>query len=159
MSYQSRLDDVNYYRDPRTTAKRRGSWYDHFDSHSMRCIITVWDYDHDHDESDIEVSAWIAVHYEVCDLCNGRGSHVNPSIDSGGISSEDFDYDPDFEEDYRRGVHDVPCYQCGGRRVEPVPNDPQPTEEQTRLLKVLRENQEDEAAHEAEVAAELRWGC
>jgi len=62
----------------------------------------------------------VAMKYEVCDLCEGRGTHVNPSIDCCGLTREDFDEDPDFREDYVAGVYDVPCNRCGGKRVVPV---------------------------------------
>lgn len=68
--------------------------------------------------------------YEVCDLCDGEGKHVDPSIDAGGISTDDDfwedDYDPDYDEDeggpvstsrYFRGDYDVTCSQCKGKRV------------------------------------------
>jgi hypothetical protein len=60
--------------------------------------------------------------YEVCPRCRGEGKHVNPSIDSHGLTREDFDQDPDFEEDYFSGVYDVPCYVCSGARVVKAPN-------------------------------------
>jgi hypothetical protein len=50
----------------------------------------------------------------ICTLCHGDGKHVNPSIDAGGISAEDFADDPDFAESYMRGDYDVPCNRCGG---------------------------------------------
>lgn len=53
------------------------------------------------------------------DLCRGRGKHVNPAIDCGGIPASDFAEDPDFAESYFRGHYDVPCAACGGRRVVP----------------------------------------
>lgn len=62
----------------------------------------------------------VRLHFEVCGTCNGRGSYVNPSIDSHGLSREDFDDDPDFAEDYFRGVYDVACNECGGARVVPA---------------------------------------
>lgn len=65
------------------------------------------------DGSDIVLPAT----FEVCETCDGRGSHVNPSIDSHGISPEEFAEDPDFAEDYFSGVHDVGCAECGGKRV------------------------------------------
>lgn len=61
----------------------------------------------------------IPVRFEVCQTCDGKGSHVNPSVDYNGISREDFDEDPDFRHDYFSGVYDVGCYGCGGRRVTP----------------------------------------
>ena len=55
--------------------------------------------------------------YEVCDRCRGKGTHVNPSIDEHGITQEEFDQDPGFQEDYMSGVYDVQCYECKGERV------------------------------------------
>ena len=57
--------------------------------------------------------------FAVCPTCEGKGSHVNPSIDAHGLSSEDFAEDPDFAEDYFSGAYDVPCAECGGQRVVP----------------------------------------
>lgn len=54
-------------------------------------------------------SPWV-----ICTLCHGDGHHVNPAIDAGGLSREDFDDDPDFAEGYRRGDYDVTCVRCGG---------------------------------------------
>jgi len=157
MSRRSRLiDDLNYNSDPRVSASRRGSWFDDFDEQNMRCLITVWDYSSGDSE---EICGWIPVEYRVCDLCNGRGRHTNPSIDASGLSRDDFDADPQFEEDYRRGLFDVRCYQCNGRRVVPTPVEVYLSEEQEKLLRLLREKLEDEAMYAAEVAAERRWGC
>lgn len=50
----------------------------------------------------------------ICDLCGGDGTHVNPAVDSHGLTSEDFDQDPDFAESYFRGDYDVPCRRCEG---------------------------------------------
>lgn len=58
--------------------------------------------------------------FEVCERCRGKGSHCNPAIDGNGLSREDFDEDPDFEEAYFRGDYDVSCYECKGLRVVPV---------------------------------------
>ena len=59
--------------------------------------------------------------FDVCGTCDGKGSHVNPGIDSNGITSDEMWQDPEFAEDYFRGVYDVPCYECHGRRVIAVP--------------------------------------
>lgn len=56
--------------------------------------------------------------YEVCPVCQGEGKYVNPSIDSNGLSAEDFDEQGDeFREDYFAGLYDVTCKCCNGRRV------------------------------------------
>lgn len=104
--------------------------------------------------------ATVRTRYEVCDLCNGRGSHVNPSIDAGGISSDDEFWEGDFDDEtgesrYWRGDYDVPCYACGGKRVVPVPADnTDPT-----VIKAIDERARDAAAFAAERDAERRFGC
>lgn len=75
---------------------------------------------------DAEVKTW-----KLCPLCDGRGRHVNPSIDAQGLTADDFAEDPDFAEDYSRGTYDVTCRQCNGRRV--VPEDEGYDEESAML--------------------------
>lgn len=53
----------------------------------------------------------------VCPICEGKGKYVNPSIDSHGISAEEFEEDPDFDESYFRGDYDIICTCCDGRNV------------------------------------------
>ena len=52
-------------------------------------------------------------HKKTCHICQGRGSFVNPAIDSNGLSEEDF-YDEDFMESYRSGVYNMTCPLCNG---------------------------------------------
>ena len=85
-----------------------------FDPKTMRG--TLPDYETEQDVS-------VRCRYEVCDVCDGRGAHVNPAIDAGGISAAEFDEDPDFAEAYWSGVYDVTCARCGGLRVIPVPEE------------------------------------
>lgn len=59
-------------------------------------------------------------HWEVCDLCDGRGTVINPSIDANGLTGEDFAEDPDFATDYFNGTYDVQCPRCAGRTTVPV---------------------------------------
>ena len=55
---------------------------------------------------------------KVCFTCQGRGSHVNPDIDSHGITaSEMSELGEDFQESYFSGVYDVDCAQCKGNKV------------------------------------------
>lgn len=84
----------------------------------MEMEITIHSYDRD---EDLEVS--IPAKYEVCSRCDGRGTHVNPSIDGNGLTQSDFADDPDFAEDYFAGRYDVQCYECRGLRVVPVPDE------------------------------------
>ncbi len=57
----------------------------------------------------------------VCDLCQGKGKVVNPSIDASGLTAEDFHEDPDLAENYRSGMYDIQCPRCGGRTTIPSP--------------------------------------
>jgi hypothetical protein len=68
-----------------------------------------------------EVEATVPARFEVCDRCEGRGTHDHPAF-SNGITSSDFDEDPDFREDYMRGAYDVSCSECRGLRVVAVPD-------------------------------------
>lgn len=88
--FHDTVEDRNYYRDPRVTARRAKRPDSPF--------------------------KWV-----VCDLCDGRGTVVNPAIDADGLTAEDFADDPDFADDYRSGVYDIQCPRCGGRTTIPEP--------------------------------------
>ena len=133
------IDDLNYYSDPRT----QGPAKDDFK-------ITLY-----HDDGSETVHE-IPTEWGVCHVCRGEGTHVNPSIDAGGLTSEDFADDPGFAEEYFSGTYDVVCNHCGGKRVEKVPNwDRVPEDIRTAYEKQCAE----EAAWEAERRAELIMGC
>ena len=101
--------------------------------------------------------------FEVCPTCEGKGKHVNPSIDDNGITGQDFAEDPDFEENYRSGTYDVQCYECHGSNVIPVVDRESITEsgsdEDKTALKTWDEALEDEYAWRAESEAERRMGA
>ena len=160
MSYarqQAIIDDMNYYNDPRTRAAEKGDWYKSFDEANMTATVefTHWG----EDDEEIVESIAFPVRFEVCDLCNGKGSHTSPSIDCGGLGQDDWDRDPDFEEDYHSGCYDVTCNQCHGKRVVPVLSMGRLNDDQKRALKIMNDLAEDEAAYHAEVMAERRMGC
>jgi hypothetical protein len=69
------------------------------------------------DATGAELEVSLPAKFVVCHRCEGKGSHVNPSIDGNGLSREDFDADPDFAEGYMRGDYDIACQTCKGRRV------------------------------------------
>jgi len=77
-------------------------------------------------DDEVEPEGWDGVieadvRYEVCDLCSGHGTVVDPEIDAGGLTREDFEErGPDFRRDYFRGAYDVQCPTCKGERVTPV---------------------------------------
>ena len=98
----------------------------------------------------------VPFHWEVCDMCRGNGTVVNPSIDAGGLSWDDFDADPDFYDDYMSGQYDQPCPECNGRTtVQEINWDNLPE----KLLKAVNEHYQAEDDAHAERMAEMRMGC
>lgn len=91
----------NYETDARVRAANRGNFFDSINESKMLLTVKI----HDHDE-DVEQHVEFPFKWEVCGLCNGRGKHVNPSIDCNGISAEEFSEDPEFAEGYMRGDYD-----------------------------------------------------
>lgn len=94
--------------------------------------------------------------WEVCSVCDGNGKHVNPSIDAGGLTHDDFADDPDFAAEYFGGTYDVTCQRCGGRTTERVVDWDALTPEQRDAYD---EQQRADAAYEAERLAEIRMGA
>jgi hypothetical protein len=72
------------------------------------------------EETGDEVVHRLPARFEVCGRCEGRGKHVNPAIDAHGLTREDFESDPDFEDAYFSGRYDIACVKCLGLRVVPV---------------------------------------
>lgn len=128
------IDDMNYARDPRNCTPATAP------------VL----YLNDGTEAELPTE-WV-----VCEVCSGEGKHVNPSIDCGGISAEEFRDDPEFADSYMRGDYDQVCNACQGRTtVQGVAWD--------QLTKEQREHYEyqlrDEAADRAEHLDELRMGA
>jgi len=92
----------------------------------------------------------------VCPVCKGAGSHVNPSIDCGGISAEDFDQDPEFTDAYARGVYDVTCHKCEGRTTVRAVNLEALTPEE---LKAYQRQERDRRELDAMERAEFMRGA
>ncbi|MFI5222641.1 MAG: hypothetical protein ACHQX3_00100 [Nitrospirales bacterium] len=122
--------------------QRSYKWYRCFDTKTMQFYADL------DDQEQI-----IPAVYGVCPTCDGKGKHVNPAIDSHGISPEEFDEDPGFREDYFSGLYDMRCVECGGNRVVPVPCGT-PAQMET-IERAIRED----ALYRAECAAERRMGC
>lgn len=160
MNYRARVEELNYHSDPRVTARKWGG-FDKFDPQEMKLYTTLYgkDEDEEGEPCEYEYEAEFPAKYEVCDLCEGQGKHVNPSIDCGGISAEEMYEDPDFAEAYFGGAFDVPCNQCRGLRVSPVVDEDLLSEEQKKNWKLFLELQEDRAMLDAEYAAERRMGA
>lgn len=104
------------------------------------------------DESGEEYESVLPVRFEVCDNCQGKGTHVNRAIDGNGLSPE-LAEDPEFMEGYMSGVYDVSCDECKGKRVVALPDESRCSPEQLQAY-----NEECQARYEveAESRAEMR---
>lgn len=141
---------MSYHDDHRVRAGERQSIFSSVDEDRRTGTIDLEDDDGD------EESVTVRLKYEVCPTCEGSGKHVNPSIDSDGISGEDFDEDPDFREQYFSGAYDVTCYGCKGKRVIlEIDRD----NVDAAILERIDAKLEDDAQYEAECAAERRMGA
>lgn len=181
MRQQALLEDLNYFNDPRVRAAQTPNRLRNVDEASMTATVeisaslsraeaealglpspekyaemfdialdAVQEGEDQFYYEDVEVE--VSISFAVCDLCEGRGKHVNPSIDASGISAEDFDEDPEFYHHYRAGHYDVACNQCKGRRVMPVVPP-------GAVASYLEARARDDAEYHREMMAELRMGC
>lgn len=141
-----------------TAGVGRNNWVEDHD----RMVVTVTDLrtkewidekgEYCETQEDVEFPAT----YEVCSVCQGKGTYVNPNIDRYGLTGEDFAEDPEFHEDYVSGMYDVTCQQCKGRRVDMVIDydraDPKDTE-------LYDEYMEDFWRHQLELRSERMYGA
>jgi hypothetical protein len=152
------IEDLNYHNDPRVRAmgsddfkvlSERGSMMKiQLDESIVEMLI-----EDEKSPEDFDGVLEVEFVYEVCPLCQGRGKHVNPSIDCCGITGEDFADDPDFAEEYMAGTYDQTCNQCSGQRVVPVVKMPP---EVAAVLKSWHASLAE--SHRAEMA-EMRMGA
>lgn len=89
----------------------------------------------------------------LCPTCDGKGSHVNPSVDGHGLSSEDFAEDPDFAESYFRGDYDVACRECAGEKVIIDLDESRIT---AKMLERIHRQQDQDWKDDAEYRSEAR---
>ena len=147
------LDNWNYANDARTqgAAKKPVLYYlgcRNCGETEQECACGSYE------EVDLETA--LPMKWAVCPVCEGEGKHVNPSIDAGGLSSEDFCEDHEFAEAYMDGVYDVTCNRCEGKRVVP-------DVDRSAMSKWQRDAYDAQLIEErndhAEYLAEIRAGC
>ena len=129
------LDNLNYYNDPRVRNAGREE-------------VRIFD--------DAGEEIELPTHWEVCPTCEGKGTHVNPSIDAGGLSPELIHDDPEFMADYMDGVYDVVCATCNGRSTVQEVHWAKLTDDQREAYE---QRQELDADYHAERMAEIRMGA
>ena len=96
--------------------------------------------------------------FEMCNKCEGKGKHVNDAIDGHGISREEFDQDPDFEEAYFSGRYDVTCEECNGLRVEAIIDEDKLSAKQKEVFELYIDQQQCDAYNRAEQLYEQKMG-
>jgi hypothetical protein len=133
--------NMNYYSDHRVRAQEK--WYTSFDESTMTAEITIGEETHT-----------VPVTFGVCPTCEGKGSHVNPSIDCDGLTQRDFEESPCLHDAYKRGDYDVACYGCGGKRVVPVAG-----EMDSDLKKKWEKEQEEREDFRQMQESEMRYGA
>ncbi len=150
---QAIAENVSYEQDSRVLARREaGKVIQNFD----RQTITFVGIDYREDADDEGLDLTLPAKVEVCPTCGGRGKHVNPSIDAGGLSREDFYEDPDFADEYMSGRYDVACYECHGRNVTLTVDESRVSADD---LAVLHSHWESERQSRSERLAEMRMGA
>lgn len=120
--------------DCRDAANNIPKWYESLNNNTMKATVILFE---DDEETEIE----IPFKYEVCNVCRGTGSHINPDIDRQGLFYEDFE-DPGFREDYFSGVYDVDCYQCHGQKVVAEIDDEYVSDETKNLIDKFKKQRE-----------------
>ena len=175
------IENQNYWSDSRTiNAMINDDCFFVKGSNSRICLEWVenkWNEIHEGDfeenQMKVEFNKWLTnlcgdqdlsvlsynTKFQLCPTCGGKGTHVNPSIDCGGITIEEFRRDPEFFEDYMNGTYDIQCTECHGERVIQVLEYNTNNALYNWCSKRLEEHYEAQREYALEGAAERRWGC
>lgn len=87
----------------------------------------------------VEVEHEFPAKFEVCDRCEGHGTHLTPRIREHAYTAAEFyesfeDEESRAEYFKRGGAYDVTCESCKGQRVISVVDEAQLTEEQKSVF-------------------------
>lgn len=93
--------------------------------------------------------------WEICDNCDGEGTHVHDALRVVTSSDRD-EWDDDEWEARQQGVYNVCCEACRGSGKVLVVDESRCDADD---LEEYRAAQREHAAHEAEMRAERRFGC
>jgi RecJ-like exonuclease len=122
----------------------------------MKHTITITLYDEDDEEVQHELPAV----NEVCNRCQGYGSHTNPNIDGNGITQSEWaEWGQDEKEAYLNGEYDVSCEECHGNKVVQVVDQEACTPAQKKLFEEWEELENERASLDAADRAYARMEC
>lgn len=173
MNYRQHIEEMNYAGDRRVRA-RNGDGLTR-DERKMTISVELFVMENVADDAtdgaaeggDRFETVIFPAKFCVCGICEGRGTHVDPSIDASGIGQDDefWDDDTDYDDEdedgdppsrYARGDYDVKCYGCGGARVilqiDRDRADP-------KMLALYDEDEKDNDEFDAQQRAEIRAGA
>jgi hypothetical protein len=140
------------YRDVAAHSRR---WYKSLDERRMVAVAEIaWE---DEDGEYIEDEVEVFVTYDVCPTCDGIGHYVNPSIDSHGISADEWygEWDEEERDCYMSGGYDITCNECGGSRVVAVVDEDRNSKE---LVERVNNYIEELHCYARECAHEIEMG-
>ena len=162
ISQRAALERMNYYSDPRVISAMTDSCFSVKQIGRHHVLVEfdeyIWETLQSEDlvpEEDDSMQLELPGKWAICHQCEGSGRMVNPSIDCGGITQDEwYDWDEDDREGYFSGRYDVSCSVAGcqdGKVFSPV---------FPPLIAQEIEDREREAADDArQRAMELRYGC
>lgn len=103
--------------------------------------------------------------FEVCERCEGEGTHLNSSIGEHAYTSEEFNeafFEEEDKAEYFRhgGRYDVTCEVCKGKRVVPEVDEAAcNSPELKEILALYYKKLERQAEYDREDEYERRMGC
>jgi hypothetical protein len=98
--------------------------------------------------------------YQVCGICQGRGKHVNPSIDCGGITESEWsEWGHEEQDNYMNGSYDQQCAECKGKRVVLAMTESKAGSFHEWIARIAFERTEESYESAREQAEEMKWGC
>lgn len=153
------LETYNYYSDSRVVDSMRKRLWIITTTGNKAHLVLDSDFVDNHLENgvDIQETYEVAYHFEVCTQCRGSGTVVDPKIDCGGLTSEEF-YDESFREDYMFGRYNTTCPRCSGLRVVPD-SEKMLNQLPTHVAKLIEDWETDEDEYLQTQLSELRHGC
>lgn len=156
--------------DFRYFASVKGKWYQGIDIEKNKVLIDPEKYynycQDDGEEEELlfrltkdDGFIYLPFKYEVCGSCKGKGSYVNPSIDSHGITSEEWnEWSLEDIDNYFSGMYDVTCEECNGKRVVPEIDVDYLTEDEISLVKFINKVKQDDYDYARESYYERQMG-
>jgi len=152
------MENYNYWNDSRVVSAMTTSYWKVVKVGSSSCVVEFNEdffedlVDHGIFSEEDSCRQEYSGTWQICSMCQGSGTVVNPSIDAGGITDWD-DWHDDEQDLYFSGRYDVHCPECRGSGKVLSPKFPED------IQSILDEWDEDAALSARERASELSFGC